>query len=114
MSTWGTVTEKDGTKSVLLLDFPPLVITIIMGVIAAITIPNMIFKPISSFIVSFSMVGIELILFIFAKISVFKKGLLFSIGTRSMTTMFRTFYYIGYIFLILGSLGTLIIIGYHR
>ena len=109
MSRWITVKEKDGSKSTALVDVPPFII-IIIGIIAAIVIPNAMSKPIGSYKLCFVLTSIGLVLFVVSKISVFKKGLLLSFGYKAMTPFYRVMYFIGYIVMILGSMGILLLL----
>jgi hypothetical protein len=126
MSQWGSMKEKDGSKSTILVDMPPFVFIIIVF-IAAYTIPHLLSKPdinakndvtipaISAlpFIVSFVLMGIGLVLFVVSKISVFKKGLLLSFGYKSMKPLYRALYIIGYILMAISSIGLVFMIIAH-
>lgn len=87
-----------------MIDIPPFILVICTGIFAAITIPNIFAHPKGSFIIIWTVIITGLILFIITKITVFKKGLLMSFGTKAMTPFYRKLYYIGYTLIVLGCL----------
>jgi hypothetical protein len=105
MSYWSSIKEKDGSINTILIDIPPGLVIILVGIIAAITIPNMLAAPLKVFSIFSFIACFGLLLFVISKISVLEKGLFLSFGTKSMKPIFKVFYIVGDILIFLGCFG---------
>lgn len=77
------------------------------ALIAVITFNVVYPEPFLSGYIGIGLCGLGLILFVSAKISVNKFDRLFSFGTTDMRPMMRYSYWLGYIFMIVGTILTL-------
>ncbi len=84
MSVWIYKKEKDRKTSIYLVEIPFLLITIILGLFAALIVPK--FLMFSGFF-----------LLLIAKISLFRKGIWRSFVPGLMSDIFKQIYYLGYI-----------------
>jgi len=108
MSFWFSYKDKSGRNQVIGVDFLPPVIIILVGMVAAIILPNLLIHPAPFFYLFCATTGMGLILFLISKASLFSKGMLLTFGTKAMSKPFRVCYYLGYALIVLGALGVLV------
>jgi len=108
MSFWFSYKDNSGRNQVVGVDFLPPVIIILVGMVAAIILPNLLIHPVPFFYLFCAITGMGLVLFLISKASLFSKGQLLAFGTRAMSKPFRVCYYIGYALIVLGALGAFV------
>jgi hypothetical protein len=108
LSFWILRKDRQGRRHVYAVDVPPFVIVIAVSILATILIPNMASRPVPFALSSFVITGIGFLLFLASKLSLISKGRLFSFGMKAMSKPFKICYYLGYVLIVLGALGTLV------
>ena len=107
MSLWVRRQDKDGKRILWQIDFDPMIILVVIGLIAAFIGPVLFQNPSIIKVFPFGLLCAGLVCIIISKISLYKKGTWFSFGAGLMTKSYAKLYKIGY--LIIGA-GTLLLL----
>ncbi len=101
MSFWMSRKDKSGRKILWQIDFDPMIIMVIIGLLAALRGPSLFRNP---SIIPFGLLTAGLVCLTISKISLYKKGIWFSFGPGLMTKRYATLYKAAYILLGVGVL----------
>ena len=110
MSFWFYKKGPEGKKDLYLIDIPITFLTVMVGMIAALTIPRYLRMPSRLFSDGACLIGAGFILFLTAKCSLFMQGIWVSWGYRLMKRPFKMAYILGYSLIAIGIL--LILMGF--
>jgi len=110
MSFWCHRRDKNGSKILWEIDYDPLTLVVIIGLLAALVGPRLFRNP--SLIIFFPCMLLltGLTCLIITRLSLYKKGIRFSFGTSHMSKGFATLYKIAYILLGFGILPLLLLL----
>ena len=115
MSLWFRTRDKDGTVHHVSIPFEPLAFIALVGIIVALMFPLLhmfrtavVASPVYISVVIACILLVGATLFVFAKMSVIRAGRLVSFGPRLMSPTMRFFYIIGYVLLVIGTVGALL------
>jgi hypothetical protein len=103
MSLWLYKRDKSGKKILWQIDFEPLSIMVVLGLLAALIGPSIFRNPSIIILFPFTLVIIGLACLIIAKISLHKKGIWLSFGSALMSKGYAKLYKIAYVFIGLGT-----------
>ncbi|HMK49050.1 MAG TPA: hypothetical protein VK435_03275 [Thermodesulfovibrionales bacterium] len=104
MSLWLYKRDKSGKNIVWQVDFDPISVMVILGLLAALLSPSFFRDPSVIGIFPFSLLTAGLACLIISKISLYKKGIWFSFGPGPMTKGCAKLYKIAYSLLGIGAL----------
>lgn len=104
MSFWWHKRDESDKKILWEIDFDPMILLIILGVLAAIVGPSLLRNPSIILFIPFMLLLAGLSCLILAKISVYRKGIWFSFGSRHMSRGYARLYWAAYALLGLGVL----------
>ena len=111
MSLWWSKQNKNGRRYLWQIDYDPLTVTIVIGLLAAL-IGSSLFRNHSLIIIysplAFLIAGLACL--IISKISLIRKGILFLFGPGLMTKGYATLYKTAYLLLGVGVLLLLLIL----
>ena len=117
MSLWFRTRDKDGTVHHISIPFEPLSFVALVSISVAFLLPFLqMFRvavftsPVSTSVGCGSILMVGLAFFALAKFSVIGTGRLVSFGPREMSRTMRTFYYVGYILLAIGTIAILLFV----
>ncbi|MDA8240093.1 MAG: hypothetical protein M0Z67_06955 [Nitrospiraceae bacterium] len=104
MSLWWYKRDKSGNKILWQIDYDPMIIMVVIGLLAAIIGPSLFRNP--SIIIEFPFVllAVGLACLIISKISLYRKGIWCSFGPGFMTKGYAKLYKVGYLLLGVGTL----------
>jgi hypothetical protein len=104
MSLWLYKRDKSGKKILWQIDFEPLSIMVVLGLLAALIGPSIFRNPSIIIFFPFALVTVGFACLIISKISLYKKGIWFSCGPGFMTKGYAKLYKVGYLLLGVGTL----------
>lgn len=117
MSLWFRTRDKDGTVHYISIPFELLSFIALVGIGVALLLPfvqmfrvAVFTSPVSTSVGCGSILMVGLALFALAKFSVIGTGRLVSFGPRKMSRTMRAFYYVGYIWLVIGTTAILLFV----
>ena len=110
MSFWITKKENDGKAYLWQIDVDPLIIIMLIGIFAAMIIPQIHHNPSLLIILPLVLSVFGIVLLIISKISLYRKGIWFSFGSKLMSRGYARLYKLAYIFIIIGNLVLLMVI----
>lgn len=110
MSVWINRKGRNGKTYLWQIDIDPLIMIMLIGILAAILIPQVKLNPSLLLILPFTCTIIGLVLLSVSKISLYRKGIWFSIGSKLMSKGYARLYKLGYLFIITGMLAVLMVI----
>jgi len=110
MSVWINRKDRNGKSYLRQIDFDPLIMIAVIGILAAIIIPQVKFYPSLLLILPFTCIIIGLVLLSVSKISLYRKGIWFSFGSKLMTKGYASLYKLGYLFIFTGMLVVLMVL----
>lgn len=102
MSVWWHKRDKSRKKVVWQIDYDPMMFMLIIGLFAAIVGPRLFSSPRFIVIFPFMLMLTGLICLIISKISLYKRGIWHSFGTKNMSPGYAALYQAAYILLIAG------------
>ena len=108
MSIWYYQKNKEGKRAVFSITIPLEVFIVFLGLVAALVVPRYALNGGQIGLDSFIMVGIGFMLVVVSKISVFRRGIWNSWGSRQMNGPFRWVYRCGYLLMLIGVFGLLV------
>ena len=105
MSLWLYRRDKNGKKILWQIDFDPMIILVVIGLLAALFIGPSVFRnPSIIKMFPFGLLSAGLACLIVSKISLYKRGIWFSFGPGFMTKGYAKLYKAGYLLLGVGTL----------
>jgi len=104
MSLWIYKNNKEGNKELFAVSFPLPIIMLLLGLLVALIVPN-IMKPHIYLKESSYVAAVGFILVLISKVSLFKKGVWNSWGSKLMSKPYRILYRCGYVLIIIGIIG---------
>lgn len=104
MSLWLSKKDKSGKKILWQIDFDPMIILVVIGLIAALIGPSLFRNPSIITIFPFGLLSAGLACLIISKMSLYKRGIWFSFGPGHMTKGYAKLYKVGYFLLGVGTL----------
>ncbi len=117
MSLWFRIRDKDGTVHLVYEPFAPLAFIGLVGISVALLLPfvqmfrvAVVTSPVFTSIACASILIVGFGLFALSRVSVIRAGRLISIGPRTMSRMMRSFYYVGYVLLLIGTIAVLLFV----
>lgn len=110
MSFWVYRKDINGKTYLWQIDVDPLIIVMIIGILAAILIPQVKLNPSLLLILPFTCTIIGLVFLSISKVSLYRKGIWVSFGAKLMSKRYARLYKLGYLFIITGMLAVLILI----
>ena len=102
MSLWWSKRGKSGKKILWQIDYDPMVFMVIIGLLAALVGPTIFSNPRFIVIFPFLLMSAGFICLIIAKVSLWKKGIWHSFGTKYMSLGYAALYQIAYILMTTG------------
>jgi len=109
MSLWIYKKDKSGEKILWHIDFEPLSMVVLLGLLAALIGPSIFKNPSIIILFPFALVTVGLVCLIIAKISLYKKGVWRSFGSALMSKGYAKLYKIAYVLIGLGILILLLL-----
>ena len=109
MSIWINRKNKNHKSSIYSVSIPIEFLIIFLGLLASIFATRYIFHPEQFRDDSIVIMLLGFILFIISKISLFTKGIWNSWGTSKMKKHFKWIYRCGYLLMIIGIIGTVVV-----
>lgn len=111
MSLWIYKKDKNGKTILWVIDIAfPFVIMLLIGLLAALTGPTLFQRPAIMLSMPFAFSAAGFLLLLISKISLYRKGIWFSFGTRQMTKGNATLYRTAYFLIALGVLIQLLLL----
>ncbi len=107
MSLWLYKRDKSWKKILWQIDFEPLSMMVVLGLLAAFIGPSIFRNPSIIILFPFALVTVGLACLIISKISLYKKGIWFSFGPALMSKGYAKLYKVAYVLI---GLGTLILL----
>lgn len=102
MSFWWYKRDKGGKKILWQIEFYPMVFMLIIGMLAALVGPSLYGEPKFIILFPFLLMFAGLICLIIAKVSLYKKGIWTSFGTKHMSLGYVALYQAAYILMSAG------------
>jgi hypothetical protein len=109
MSLWLYKRDKSGKKILWQIDFKPLSIMVVLGLLAALIGPSIFRNPFIIIFSPFALVTVGLACLIISKISLYKKGIWLSFGYALMSKGYAKLYKVAYVLIGLGMLILLLL-----
>ncbi len=110
MSFWSYKRDKSGKKILWQIDFDPMIIMIVIGLLAALIGPSLFLNPSIIKMFPFGFLTAGLACLIISKISLYKKGIWFSFGPGLMTKGYAILYKVAYVLLGAGVILLLLLL----
>lgn len=108
MSFWIYRKEQNGKYNILLVEFPILTAILVLGLLAALVLPRYLGQPYKIYTDSAVIIVLGFVLILSAKLHLILKGFIISWGSSLMAKPYRIAYRTGYIFLIIGTVTTIL------
>jgi hypothetical protein len=102
MSFWCYKRDKSGKKMLWQIDYDPMIFMVVIGLLAALVGPQLYDNPKFIVIFPFLLMFAGLICLIIAKISLYRKGIWKSFGTKHMSLGYAALYQAAYILMTAG------------
>ena len=104
MSLWVYKKDKSGKRHLWQIDFDPLIIIVVIGLVAALIGPRIFQTPSLIFTMPLVLLTAGLALLIISKLSLYRKGIWFSFGPGLMSKGYVTIYKVAYVLIGMGVL----------
>jgi hypothetical protein len=104
MSFWWHKRDKAGRRHLWQIDYDPMIIMLVIGMLAALIAPTLFRNPSIIIFSPFVFLSIGLFCLIISKISLYRKGIWFSFGPGVMSKGYAKLYKVGYLLLGVGAL----------
>ena len=108
MSFWIYQKNKDGKSSVTSVTVPFEMIIILLGLLAGLLFPRYFHNEVQFGKDALALTFLGFSLFLISKISLFQRGIWNSWGTKQMKKPFNWLYKVGYVFMGLGFVGSIL------
>jgi len=109
MSFWMYRKDKSGKTHLWQIDFDPLIIMILIGLLAAVVGPTFFRNPSSILMLPLAFAFVGLAWLITSKVSLYRKGIWFSFGPGLMSDGYARLYKLAYILIGIGVLPLLLV-----
>ena len=110
MSFWWTTRDKSGRRHLWQIDFDPMIIIMVVGMLVAMIFPRLFRDPTRVIVLPFVVIVAGLACLSVSKLSLYRKGVWFSFGPRLMSKGYASLYKVAYVLLGVGVLLLLLLL----